>query len=246
MARTFHSSPANKASQLKPLSAIILYSLNHSEAVVCATQHSINKDYTLSIGTTVSAEHLIDKVSKLKSAKTNLKNQMLPSNLLLNTTEHMVWHKTRFVADMWFRLRFKKQMQRFRVEWPPLLFWVDKGHRSISVYALGSNSRPNEETRLYNAPFMNLSDNGRLCLGTSILPEEFDYSSLSACEDTLIQSQFTHTNHEYTLCRKTSDEEHFNFWKARAHKTKTPKRIHVRELKPTMQLGEFLGGLIND
>jgi len=244
MASTYCPEPIKRTTELKPFSAIVLYSQDGSKEVTCATQHTIKKDMTLSIGTTVSADHLIDKVSKLKSANKNNHSQLLPSNLLLDTTENMVWHKPRFIADMWFRLSFKKQMQRLRVEWPPLLFCVDKASRSLSVYALGTNTRPTDKTRLYNAPFMNLDRNGRLCLGTSTLPKEFDYSSLSGCEETLINSQFTHTNHEYTFCRKTSDEAHFNFWREKSHKTKQPSRVQVRDLKPLMPLDELLRGLI--
>lgn len=47
---------------------------------------------------------------------------------------------------------------------PPMLWMASK--TGLYVFALKSNSRPNENTNLYHAPFFNLYTNGKVCMGT--------------------------------------------------------------------------------
>lgn len=47
----------------------------------------------------------------------------------------------------------------------PPMFWI-AGKNSLYVFALGGNRRPTERTKLYNAPFFNVYENGNVCMGT--------------------------------------------------------------------------------
>jgi PRTRC genetic system protein B len=47
---------------------------------------------------------------------------------------------------------------------PAMLWFASK--QSLFVFALGSNRRPTEKTKLYHAPFFNIYDNGNVCMGT--------------------------------------------------------------------------------
>ncbi|MRJ09334.1 PRTRC system protein B [Ornithobacterium rhinotracheale] len=47
---------------------------------------------------------------------------------------------------------------------PPLLWKATK--QSLSIYALKSNRRPQEHTKLYYAPFFNVYENSNVCMGS--------------------------------------------------------------------------------
>ncbi|EJL74402.1 hypothetical protein [Chryseobacterium populi] len=76
----------------------------------------------------------------------------------------------------------------------PALLWIaDRNH--LSIFALKSNRRPTEKTTLYNAPFFNVHQNGKVCMGTvdvrikrSVSLEAFT----SAWEDYFFNSYFSH------------------------------------------------------
>ncbi|MEN9907985.1 MAG: hypothetical protein RLZZ540_1134 [Bacteroidota bacterium] len=81
---------------------------------------------------------------------------------------------------------------------PPMLWIANKN--SLSVFALGSNRRPTEYTKLYNAPYFNVYENGNVCMGTVdiqikkiALLEEFTI----AWENYFFNSYFSHLMPDY-------------------------------------------------
>ena len=78
--------------------------------------------------------------------------------------------------------------------WVPAMLWIAKG-KSLFVFALQSDRRPTEATRLYNAPFFNTYQDGKVCMGTVQLRfkkgcslQEFT----SQVEDYFFNSYFSH------------------------------------------------------
>ena len=76
---------------------------------------------------------------------------------------------------------------------PPMLWYANKN--SLAVFALATDRRPTENTSLYFAPFFNIYEDGKVCLGTvsidiknSTSVEEF----ISAWEDYFFNSYFSH------------------------------------------------------
>jgi PRTRC genetic system protein B len=76
---------------------------------------------------------------------------------------------------------------------PPMIWQADKN--SLRVFALFGNSRPTEKTPLYYAPFFNIYEDGRVCMGSvtisiksSACVEEFT----KAWEDYFFNSYFSH------------------------------------------------------
>lgn len=76
---------------------------------------------------------------------------------------------------------------------PPMLWKADK--HSLRVFALKSERRPNDTTRLYHAPFFNIYEDGKVCMGTvnidiqkSASVEEF----VQAWESYFFHSYFSH------------------------------------------------------
>jgi PRTRC genetic system protein B len=81
---------------------------------------------------------------------------------------------------------------------PPML-WI-AGRNSLSVFALGSNRRPKENTKLYNAPFFNVYKDGNVCMGSvdvrikrTASLEEFT----TAWEGYFFNSYFSHLMADY-------------------------------------------------
>ncbi|OXG06965.1 PRTRC genetic system protein B [Flavobacterium araucananum] len=80
---------------------------------------------------------------------------------------------------------------------PPMIWQADKN--SLRVFALLSNRRPTEKTPLYYAPFFNIYEDGRVCMGSvsidiknSASVEEFT----RAWEDYFFNSYFSHLMRE--------------------------------------------------
>lgn len=79
----------------------------------------------------------------------------------------------------------------------PALFWVVSGNE-LQVFALKENRRPDPDTKLYQAPFFNVSSTGSVCLGStpsaeSGRPEDW--------ETQFFRSNFTHPNGQVKLCK---------------------------------------------
>lgn len=83
-------------------------------------------------------------------------------------------NKTGITAVMWYRpsmikkLNFSSQLRikgESKVKIPAILYLVINA--KLYVYALMDDSRPDGKTKLYNAPFFNIYEDGNVCLGTA-------------------------------------------------------------------------------
>lgn len=81
---------------------------------------------------------------------------------------------------------------------PPLL-WV-ANQQSLKIFALKSNTRPNENTPLFHAPFFNIYEDGSVCMGTVDVKikhtaslEEF----IESWENYFFNSYFSHLMNEH-------------------------------------------------
>lgn len=76
---------------------------------------------------------------------------------------------------------------------PSLVFEVHK--YGMSVYAVIGHQKPNKMTPLYHAPYMNIYDNGDMCMGNVTPPDIVPNShSIDAWESAFFDSYFTHAN----------------------------------------------------
>jgi PRTRC genetic system protein B len=231
-----------KESGIRPRFAVVFHGDGETNNIVCATQHQVNSNNTLSLGRVVSASHISKAFSELNTGQSKQKFSCLPETVLHDSSERLVWYKRRFIGDMWFRVGSKPQ--HFTVEWPSLLFIVDKASRKLRVFALSSNARPTAKSRLYHAPLMNINAQGVLCQGTAMLPSQITTETITQCENTIFDSQFTHINHDFTLRNQTSNRQHVAFWKRKSQtKFRSAERVSVKEMKFTKNtLGDFMQG----
>lgn len=218
-----------KSTGVRPCFAIVMYNDDRNGHTVCATRHQVRENNTLSLGRVISATQVAKVFAGLNTGQSIDSNLILPETVLIDSPDRLVWFKRRFVGEMWFRVGQKPEC--LMVEWPPLLFMADKERNSLRIFALGTNSRPALESRIYHAPLMNINSYGDLCQGSAQLPTDISVATIGACESSLIDSQFTHVNHDHTLRGETTNAQHVDFWrkKSRTKETKA-QRVHTREL----------------
>jgi PRTRC genetic system protein B len=120
--------------------------------------------------------------------------ELLPENVLAKTDRMVAWWTPRRVRRMFFENAEGKAQQLNGQVFPqPALVWkVVQG--DLKIRALCDNKRPDAKTTLAVAPFWNLSEDGRVCLGTMRSPESVSVSSIGAWEQGFYESAFTHAN----------------------------------------------------
>ncbi|MGT2460193.1 PRTRC system protein B (plasmid) [Cupriavidus basilensis] len=79
------------------------------------------------------------------------------------------------------------------------------------VFALWGECRPTPETKLYEPPYFNTWDAGKICVGTANVPARLDVKSIPGWEDAFFNSAFTHPNHGGKRVAYKRGE--FAFWK---------------------------------
>ncbi|MGC4234571.1 MAG: PRTRC system protein B [Niabella sp.] len=121
-------------------------------------------------------------------------NGLLPANLIyLDTSKNscVMW----YTPPRKMQLFFTKQLSiPCGKAWVPGLLWK-ADREDLYIYALSGKTRPNLKTPLYHAPFFNVYEEGRVCMGTvdteitnNLSLEAF----IKAWEDYFFNSYFSH------------------------------------------------------
>jgi PRTRC genetic system protein B len=120
--------------------------------------------------------------------------EVLPENVLAKTDRMIVWWTSRRRRQMFFENAQGKAQELNGKAFPqPALVWrVANG--DLKIRALCENKRPGAQTTLAVAPFWNLSDDGRVCLGSMRCPESSSVTSIESWEQGFYESAFTHAN----------------------------------------------------
>lgn len=122
-------------------------------------------------------------------------NGILPTNILhLNPSEEkatVIWYTKAHQRQLFFVDGL--QIPNGKAYVPPMVWKASKN--SLSVYALASDRRPTENSKLHYTPFFNIYDDGKVCMGTvsvdikkSASIEEF----VNAWEHYFFNSYFSH------------------------------------------------------
>lgn len=220
---------------LKASYALVFYQCTSDRhgGIISATKHSVNDKNELGLGTIISPNSIAEEFYALDNDSKDSFISILPPNILIDENKTLMWHTKRRLYPMWFRNSVENVSHY--VEWPPLLFIVDKSRNStggkMRVFALPSDSRPQSTTRIYNAPLMNISATGSLCLGSAFLPSKLNASTISECEAALFDSQFTHVSHSKTIKGCSCSVKHERFWKELGgSKVDMPRRVRVSDM----------------
>jgi PRTRC genetic system protein B len=159
---------------------------------------------------------------------------LLPANLLLATVDCLMWHlpsQRRRIYVQTADKTFNADINGREVLHPALLFMAKESSmgRDLYIWALDTNERPTEQTKLFRAPYFNIYDNAHLCEGNYKLPSNCDPAHIAKWEESFFSTSFTHSN---TDQRQLTAHPHGHnaLWREMA---KTRRKLFVNEyLKP--------------
>lgn len=120
---------------------------------------------------------------------------LLPERVLYINPEnngYAIWHTPAMETNMLFTNSLKIPDGKV---WVPAILWKAT-KQSLYVYALAGNRKPDENTPLYKAPFFNIHEDGKVCLGT-VEQQAHQADNLeafmTAWESAFWNSRFSHT-----------------------------------------------------
>ena len=139
--------------------------------------------------------------SLMESAR--VRSGILPDNVLSLGLEHVVWWSRPGMHTHFFDCRQSADGavsvgKRAGTAPTPGLIFVAK-QQNMWVYAVKSDARPDADTPLYHAPYMNVWEDSRLCVGSMPLPDSTMAESVSTWENAFWNSSFSHPNHPKPL-----------------------------------------------
>jgi PRTRC genetic system protein B len=217
--------------------AIVIHG-NGSGSRSCVTRHTI-KNGKMALGEVISVEELSQTLIDLQTKNTSIKSTIAPSefiesNIIASSSKMLAWHTPRKEQTLFL------SKSSVKVTLPPLLYVyrpaMGHGNASLAIFALAANKRPTAETKLYHAPLMNIYGDGKLCLGSMIIPQKITDTTTKTVENEFFGSKFTHPNTQ-KITRKPVNIEVFYH-----QKEKSGKPIMTSELMPmNTTVGQVLG-----
>jgi PRTRC genetic system protein B len=104
--------------------------------------------------------------------------EILPASVLMRTLELTAWWVPPAVRPMFFsQTSDGKTVNGRSYPHPPLVFALD-GDRSLSVRALVEGRRPGTQASIVVAPYWNVDERGKVCLGSMSTPRTASIASL--------------------------------------------------------------------
>ncbi|AIM35305.1 PRTRC system protein B [Sphingobacterium sp. ML3W] len=182
-----------------PKSALVFYETKGGNTDVYVEHFDMDKN-----GNPINAHPLTVKEAKVLAKSLQMEkdkdnaflksNGILPTNILhINPIEKgsVLWYTKAQRRQLYFVNGL--DIPNGMVYVPPMIWYANKN--SLSVFALTSDRRPTESTKLYYAPFFNIYEDGKVCMGSvniniknSVSVEEFT----KAWEDYFFNSYFSH------------------------------------------------------
>jgi len=157
---------------------------------------------------------------------------ILPANVLARTPEMVVWWSPAARRPMFFGAADEeaRKLNGGIFPQPPLVFKVRGGE--LFVRALVRNVRPESTTRLMTAPYWNVGQDAKVCLGTARAPKDASVASIPAWQDAFHRSEFTHA---LGAVRLTTHHGGFvGLWRSLEKKKRFPTR-YLSEAKETLR-----------
>jgi PRTRC genetic system protein B len=146
----------------------------------------------------------------------------VPRNIVALSQSKMVWWTPAARRPIYFTEKVKgaKDISGKDVWHPPLLFVA--GPRRVRCFALASNRRPDPQSKLYMAPYLNVFDDGGICQGQIVWPKIAVPSLATEFEKEFFASVGTHQSSNMNLT--TLRGGHIQFWKAMRRRKCVPRR----------------------
>jgi len=153
-----------------------------------------------------------------------------PAEILRETPTSMTWFRSpRKTTQHW---RMSDGRVVVDAVMSGLVFHVEEGVLSVAAFA--GVDRPSEQTRLFHAPLGNVYADTRVCCGNAALPRTCDRSTMRAWESVLLNTNYTHINHELTLAGGATTEKLVSFWSKRSRYATPPDAKFLAPLNLTL------------
>jgi len=142
------------------LSHALLFYEGHGESM--ATLHKV-RDRQLLAGKSISVQ---DVEELFHSENQQQKMVFIPPELIAWSRNEVVWFEKSSVRPIYVNApeperQFLNKLSGKNVIWPNLVFKISRN--TISCWSVKSRARPNQETKLYNAPFTNIFTDHHFC-----------------------------------------------------------------------------------
>ncbi|TRW21979.1 PRTRC system protein B [Flavobacterium zepuense] len=162
----------NFGSLYRPVKAFMVYENKQSDAGNNMYVEGYDMDsngypvnaHPLSLTESSQLANALDASSELKRNFLKPKG-LLPKNILYINPDHKgfaLWHTQKQYTNLYFDEALT--IPSGKVAIPALLWKASK--TTLKIFALADDSAINEMTPLYKAPFFNIHEDGRVCMGT--------------------------------------------------------------------------------
>lgn len=135
----------------------------------------------------------VNTFENIKKDKIEFKN-LIPKNIIFVNKKNIVWTVNPMKKYLIFKNQLKLESNYYFL--PKLIFAYI--NNVLMVFAVKKKNAINENTELYNAPFLNVYENGNVCMGNiDVNVEQFNYYEdiTKFLEIAFFKSEFTHTNY---------------------------------------------------
>ncbi len=195
----------------------------------------INNGPVIRPGTPMTEGDYLDLVKSLSNRQRPSIN-WIESNVLCHSQNRLIWWVPPQSIPLFFDVRAEDGTGVHRSGICPIpgLIFVAEG-RDLWLYAVKGDKRPTPETKLYQAPFLNVWADGMLCIGNAPLPAEEQRHNPTTWQDMFFRSRFTHSNIRQPN-RLTKGVDPTEFWIRQLDKpsAKFPEKVLV-DIKKTAQ-----------
>lgn len=170
-------------------SAILIYEVH--DRPVFASAHAVATDAkgapVIRSGKAITVQALQELARNLATTHgVTLFNWTSENTVLTGPGVHVWWTPA---CKRWMHFEASNLSMHMPAMQPPLLWAI--AERALYVFGLRLNQRPQKDTVLCHAPYMNVFRNGAVCLGNMPVPQE---PSPVAWEDAFYAANFTHPN----------------------------------------------------
>jgi PRTRC genetic system protein B len=208
----------SEARSYKVQSAILLYGsdrTNEAPQFSFASIHDVKNvgsagepRLAIMAGSPTTKEALIQALGSLADEYA-ITTDIIPTQVLSFSQLHLMWWVPAAKRHVYFKSNGVGRVSKV-VAHPPLVFYVAKA--GWRVFALKANKRPTGTTKLFQAPYFNLYEDGSVCVGSAAIPPNCTIASISQWEEAFFKSEFTHINDVHV--KRTNDPKSDTaFWK---------------------------------
>lgn len=183
--------------------ALLFYRSTSGE--IYATQHDarvVDDRPVLLPGVPLTLDGLAD-FAELAAKRTSYRG-FVHERVVYLAPNTMAWWLPACTRRVWFATAGDLKDRSGDCNHPPLLFIANK--RTWSVFALRTNERPHASTKLYQAPYFNVWDDGQICVGNADVPETINSDAIAPYENAFFRSRFTHSNADKLIRRRGGAE----------------------------------------